>query len=96
MRPGDAPAAPSSANDPPAEDTPAPPASRGSEGSEGSDETPAPGSTDDELSVPIRRGNAAAKARRDGSWGAVDGAVGVLALAVMALSLAAAWWLFGR
>ena len=93
MRPGDAPAPPSSASDPPAEDTPAPPASLGSEGT---DETPAPGATDDELSVPIRRRDAAARARREGSWGAVDGAVGVLALAVMALSLAAAWWLFGR
>ena len=83
------PAQPSGVNDPPAEETPAPPPV-------GSDETPAPGSSDDDLSVPIRRGNAAAMARRDGSWGAVDGAVVALALGVMALSLAAAWWLFGR
>jgi pSer/pThr/pTyr-binding forkhead associated (FHA) protein len=89
MRPGDAPPPPSSEEDPIAEETPAPP-------STSADETPAPGFTDDELSVPIRRGSAAAKARREGAWGAVDGAVVALALGVMALSLAAAWWLFGR
>ena len=70
-----------------AEETPAP--------SSSFDETPAPGSAEDDLSVPLRRG-AATKARREGSWGALDGAVVALALGVMALSLAAAWWLFGR
>lgn len=89
MRAGDAPAPPSNEADPPAEDTPAPPSSF-------ENETPAPGSTDEDLSVPIRRGRAASKVRREGAWGAVDGAVVALALGVMALSLAGAWWLFGR
>lgn len=87
MRGGDAPAQPSDEADPPAEETPAP--------SSSFDETPAPRSAEDDLSVPLRRG-ATTKARREGSWGALDGAVVALALGVMALSLAAAWWLFGR
>jgi pSer/pThr/pTyr-binding forkhead associated (FHA) protein len=89
MRSGEAPAVPVNPGDPPAEQTPTPaPAS--------TDETPSPGSTDDDRSVPIRRGGAALKARKDGAWGAVDGAVVLFALGVIGISLAAAWWLFGR
>lgn len=84
MRSGEAPAPPGS--DPLGERTPSPLSA---------DETPPPGSTDDDFSVPLRRRSAAVKARRDGSWGAVDGAVILFALGVIGLSLAAAWWLFG-
>ncbi len=99
MRPGEVPEAPGDDSGAPGEaddgQTPDPSATPGAVAEVvDKDFTPTPAPSSEAIEGP-RRGKKS-PARAEGSWGIADGAVVLLALGVLAASVIAAWWLFGR